>query len=81
MAPSRACSAVRCWASVVGRGKRELAIELRNRRFRMPALSIGGFGETVQTVNVREVPIRRSRRTHASVDALCTRTGSTHRCP
>ena len=49
MTPSRACSSVRCWASVVGRGKRELVIELRNHRFRMPALCIGGIGEMGQT--------------------------------
>jgi len=56
-------------------GKRELAIELRNHIFRESPLLKYGFGNRDQTVMTRADLSRRSRRPHASVDALCTRTG------
>ena len=77
-APSAVTSMGKCrWRG----GKRELGIELRNQHFREPALYYGGIGERKQTAMARIAFSRRSRRPHASVETLCTRTGIARRAP
>ena len=75
MAPSYESYTVRPKASVVSRGKRELAIELRNHPIQVLALLLDGISHTGDRVSVSDQPAWRSRRTHASVNALCARTG------
>ena len=57
------------------RGKRELGIELRNHLSREPALLLERIGERDQGDMTSADVSRRSRRPHANVDVLCTRTG------
>ena len=75
MTPSYESYTVRSKASVVSRGKRELAIELRNHPIQVLALLLDGISHTGDRVSVSDQPAWRSRRTHASVNALCARTG------
>ena len=75
MTPSYESYAVRHKASVVSRGKRELAIELRNHPIQVLALLLDGISHTGDRVSVSDQPAWRSRRPHASVYALCARTG------
>ena len=81
MTPSYESYAVRHKASVVSRGKRELAIELRNHPIQVLAQLIGGFSNTGDRVSVSGSPAWRNRRPHASVDALCARTGRSWSAP
>ena len=81
MPPSYESYAVRNKASVVSRGKRELAIELRNHPIQVLALLLEGISNTGDRVSVSDQPAWRSRRTHASVIALCARTGRSWEVP
>ena len=81
MTPSDESYAVRNKANVVSRGKRELAIELRNHPIQVLALLRDGISYTEDRVSVSEQPAWRSRRTHASVTALCARTGRAWEVP
>ncbi len=75
MTPSYESYIVRSKASVVSRGTRELAIELRNHPIQVLALLLDGISHTGDRVSVSDQPAWRSRRPHASVTALCARTG------
>jgi len=62
-------------------GKRELGIELRKNQFQEPALWSDGIGKRNHTAIARDDFSWRSRRPHASVETLCTRTGRAREVP